>query len=64
MADSRTDAYSALHEAMVEFFKWGGGQGEIHPMVEAAYRDYSVRRAQEVKARQKEAKNESTNSQP
>jgi hypothetical protein len=53
MASSRVEAYSELHEAIVEFFRLGGHQGEVHPMIEAAYRDYRNRRAAEVKARQK-----------
>jgi hypothetical protein len=58
MATSRVEAFNDLHEAIVEFFRLGGNQGEVHPMIENAYRDYRNRRAAEVKARQAAVKEE------
>jgi len=60
MAKSRTEAQMELWEAMIEFYRWGGGQGEIHPWVEGAYIDYRNRRAAESKEKRAD---ESTSSE-
>jgi hypothetical protein len=50
MADSRVDAYLEMAEAMIEFFRFGGNQGEVHGAIEDAYIEYRTRRAIEAKA--------------